>query len=67
MYVFDFYIKSKTLEKNIDRLKDNYNLFFKLRKENKYCDYFNIPFSFDIETTQYIDFIILIFRSIIFP
>ena len=56
MYYFDFYIKSKTLEKNMDSLKDNNNLFFKLRKESKYIDYFNIPLSFDIETTQYIDY-----------
>lgn len=56
MYHFDFYIKSKTLEKNMDILKDNNNLFFKLRKETKYIDYFNIPLSFDIETTNYIDY-----------
>ena len=56
MQHYKFFINSKYLEKKLETMKNNCNLFFKLRKQNKYNYYFNIPLAFDIETTNYIDY-----------
>lgn len=56
MYFYSFYIKSNTLNKRLAELDKNNNRYFKLRKGKSYQYYYNIELSFDIETTNVIDY-----------
>ena len=56
MYYWNFYIKTNVLNNKLKELDKNNNRYFKLRKGKKYQYYYNIELSFDIETTNVIDY-----------